>query len=276
MSDNEPVLHGKAVVVTGGARGLGQVMASALAAAGADVVVADVVLDEEQRARPGGICYVQADISDPDGAESAVGTCLERFGRIDVVVNNAGILMREARRRTGITGRVNFWDVDAETVRRFLDVHAVGSFLVAKAAVPHMIAQRNGRVITISTSFSTMLDGGRTPYGPAKAAMEAFAAIMAKDLAGSGVTVNVLLPGHAPGETREQGELAPRSASGKRVVPRVPPEIMGAPAVWLASDASAGVTGCRFIATHWAAASSVAEAVEASRTPIAWATLDHG
>jgi 3-oxoacyl-[acyl-carrier protein] reductase len=185
MSDNQPVLRGKAVVVTGGARGLGQVMASALAGAGADVVVADIALDEDQRARPGGICYVQADISDPAGAELAVGTCLDRFGRIDVVVNNAGILMREARRRTGITGRVNFWDVDAETVRRFLDVHAVGSFLVAKAAVPHMIAQRDGRVITISTSFSTMLDGGRTPYGPAKAAMEAFAAIMAQDLAGS-------------------------------------------------------------------------------------------
>jgi 3-oxoacyl-[acyl-carrier protein] reductase len=171
---------------------------------------------------------------------------------------------------------VNFWDVDAETVRRFLDVHAVGSFLMAKAAVPHMVEQGSGRIITISTSFSTMLDGGRTPYGPAKAAMEAFAAIMADDLIGTGVTVNVLIPGHPHSKRASAATDASRWPDGKRVVPRVPPAVMAAPVVWLASDESADVTGCRFIATDWAAAPTQAQAIEASRAQIAWAVLDQG
>jgi 3-oxoacyl-[acyl-carrier protein] reductase len=270
-----PALDGMAAIVTGGARGLGKVMADALLNAGASVLIADIApdpteVDHDRRTT------VVADVSRPDDAEAAVRTCIDRYGRIDVVVNNAGVLMRTARARSGIAGHINFWDVDADTVRFFLDVHAVGSFLVSKAAVPHMIRQGNGRIITISTSFSTMLDGGRTPYGPAKAAMEAFASIMAHDLAGTGVTVNVLIPGHPrrPHPPEVRGANAVRGTDGRRVTPRVPANVMGAPVVWLASEASDGVTGKRFIATHWDTSLPGEDAARESGSPIAWATLD--
>ncbi|HEX3650785.1 MAG TPA: SDR family oxidoreductase [Pseudonocardiaceae bacterium] len=263
-------LRGVIALVTGGARGLGRDMADALLGAGAFVVNADIRPDPDVRPRSRELT-VTADISTVDGAERAVAACIDTHGRIDVVVNNAGVLMRTAKARNGITGRLNFWDSDADTVRLFLDVHAVGSFLVAKAAVPDMLRQGSGRIVTVSTSFSTMLQGGRTPYGPAKAAMECFAAIMADDLAGTGVTVNVLIPGHAKDGHHKSDERGP---DGKRVVPRVPRGIMGPPVVWLASAESSGVTGRRFVAVDWDPVLPPAEAAAKSGAPIGWASLD--
>ncbi|MBO0822677.1 MAG: SDR family oxidoreductase [Actinobacteria bacterium] len=269
------LLAGTAAVVTGGARGLGRTMADALVEAGASVLVADINPDP-QLAGHDKLIQIRGDVTQPADAEECVGTCVDRFGRIDVLVNNAGILMRTARARTGIEGRVNFWDVDADTVRLFLDVHAVGSFLMAKAAVPHMMSQGRGRIVTVSTSFSTMLDGNRTPYGPAKAAMEAFASTMSHDLADTGVTVNVLIPGHprGPHKAEVSGADAERGPDGKRLVPRVPVGIMGPPIVWLASDASNGVTGRRFIATHWDTSLEPDDAAAGASYPLAWAQLD--
>lgn len=262
-------------VVTGGARGLGRAMTEALVAEGASVLVADTVPDPEI-ADDTQLVTITADISTPDGAEQAVQTCVNRFGGIDFVINNAGVLMRTARKRSGVTGYLNFWDVDADTVRLFLDVHVIGSFLVSKAAVPHLRAKGRGRIITISTSFATMLEGSRTPYGPAKAGMEAFASIMAADLADSGVTVNVLIPGHAktPDGVREDPLAAERGPDGRRLHPRIPAAIMGPPAVWLVSDASAGFSGMRINAVDWDPDIPVADAVAASSDPIAWAALD--
>lgn len=269
---HEP-LDDTVVLVTGGARGLGRDMADALLAAGARVVNADIRPDTDASPHPREF-VVQADISTEDGAERAVAACLDTYGGIDVVVNNAGVLMRTAKARTGVTGRLNFWDCDAETVRYFLNVHAVGSFLVTKAAVGHMVGQGHGRIVTVSTSFSTMLDGGRTPYGPAKAAMEGFASVMAHDLDGTGVTVNVLIPGHPRGDARKPAVPVARTPEGKKLVPRVPRGIMGPPVVWLASKASDGITGRRFIAMHWDPELPADEAARMAGDPIAWATLD--
>lgn len=271
MTQHSELLTGTAALVTGGARGLGRDMADALRAAGARVVVADIAPDPDTPPHPREI-VVPADIATPEGAELAVRTCTEAFGRIDLVVNNAGVLMRTAKARTGVTGRLDFWDCDADTIRFFLDVHAVGSFLVTKAALPAMRAQGRGHIVTVTTSFSTMLGGGRTPYGPAKAAMEAFAAVMAEDLAGTGITVNVLIPGHPVGGHVDHSEE--RTPDGKRLVPRVPRGIMGPPIVWLASPAADGVTGRRFIATHWDPALPPERAAAAAGAPIAWASLD--
>lgn len=268
-------LASTAAVITGGARGLGRTMADALVEAGASVLIADISPDPLLAGHER-LVQIRGDVTLPADAEGCVQTCVDRFGRIDVLVNNAGVLMRTARARTGIEGRVNFWDVDADTVKFFLDVHAVGSFLMAKAAVPHMIRQGRGRIVTVSTSFSTMLDGNRTPYGPAKAAMEAFASTMSHDLANTGVTVNVLIPGHprdnAQAEVR--GTDAERGPDGKRLVPRVPVGIMGPPIVWLASGASDGVTGRRFIATHWDTSLEPDLAAAGASYPLGWAQLD--
>ena len=119
---------------------------------------------------------------------------------------------------------------------------------MAKAVAPHLVKQGLGRIVNITTSHFTMVMDGFSPYGPSKAAMEAATVIWSKDLAGTGVTVNALLPGGAA-NTRmiPQGDLVDRSTL-------VQPEVMMAPIVWLMSPRSNGVTGRRIIAKEWDAA----------------------
>jgi 3-oxoacyl-[acyl-carrier protein] reductase len=243
-------------------------MTEALVAAGAHVLVADAHPRPDQMALVDPrLQYLTADVAEPEAAQRAVATCIETYGRIDAVVNSAPFGMNEVRERVGAAGkRVPFWAVDAETVRRGFDVHAVGSFNLARAATPHFLAQGSGRIVMITTGFSTMLRGDRTPYGPAKAAMEAFGSVMAHDLEGTGVTVNVLVPGH-PERDPDGGSTA-----------GVPHSVMAAPIVWLVSDDSVGVTGRRFEGVVWQreldGGRGEAAAVAAASAPIAWASLD--
>ena len=90
---------------------------------------------------------------------------------------------------------VRFWQADPARWRRLMDINVAGPFLMARAAVPHMITQGAGRIVNVTTSLDTMLAAGMAPYGPSKAALEAGTAVWAKDLAGTGVTANVLVPG---------------------------------------------------------------------------------
>src|SRR5438874_9202194 len=106
--------------------------------------------------------------------------------------------------------------------------------------------ERNwGRIVNVTTSLGTMIRSGSPTYGPWKAALEAVSAIMAKDLEGSGVTVNVLVPG---GVTNTG--MVPQQAGFDRAQ-MIQPEAMAPPLVWLVSDAAGGVTGHRFLAVHW-------------------------
>jgi 3-oxoacyl-[acyl-carrier protein] reductase len=120
-----------------------------------------------------------------------------------------------------------------------------GPFTMARHLTPYLVANGAGRIINVVTSFRTMQTQGFSPYGPSKAAMEAATVIWAKDLEGSGVTVNALLPGGAA-NTRmiPAGEISDRSTL-------VQPEAMKAPIVWLMSDDAKDVTGQRFIAQLW-------------------------
>jgi len=117
---------------------------------------------------------------------------------------------------------------------------------MAKAAVPHMLDQRWGRIINISMNHETMRRTGFSPYGPSKAALESETAIWAQDLAGTGVTVNALLPG---GATRTG--MVPETVSGAVRRSLLDPAIVVPPLRWLASEASDGVTGARFVARAW-------------------------
>src|SRR5688572_19376324 len=114
---------------------------------------------------------------------------------------------------------------------------------MARAAVPHFMAQGWGRIIGVTTSLDTMIRGRGSPYGVTKAAHEAFIAIMAQDLAGTGVTANVLIPGGAA--------LTGGTPPGREHPGLLPAEVMQAPAVWLASEESDGFTGRRIIAHNW-------------------------
>ena len=275
MSRLQQSLAGKSAIVTGGARGLGESMSKALALAGASVVIADVNVETDiswYKEFRGKVTIVKADVRSYDDAQMVIGMCIERYGSMDILINNAGILMREVRKRVATEGLVKFWDVDRDTFCWFLDVHVIGSFLMSKAAVHEMRKVGRGRIISVTTSFPTMLGEGRTPYGPAKAAMEALAAVMARDLEGSGITVNVVIPGRtalSESESRRT-DASVRRPNGRRLQPRNPPEIMGPPVVWLASDQASHIHGLRITCNKWNPSIDPLEAIKVASTPIGW------
>jgi NAD(P)-dependent dehydrogenase (short-subunit alcohol dehydrogenase family) len=268
-----PMLVGRVAIVTGAANGMGRVMARALAAAGAKVAGVDV--DAAGLDRLGGeptltgkLLAVAADVSQTDDCRRAVAQAAETLGGPDILVNCAGISMSTAAGHR--QARIKFFEADPEAWRRIFAINCIGAFLMARFAAAPMVQRGWGRIINVTTSFDTMLAAGLSAYGASKAALEAGSVSFAKDLEGTGVTVNILVPG---GPTDTPGFFPP----GK---PRPPvlldPEIMGIPAVWLASPQSDGITGFRFIARDWDRWLPVAEAAVAARAPAAWPALAQG
>jgi NAD(P)-dependent dehydrogenase (short-subunit alcohol dehydrogenase family) len=133
-----------------------------------------------------------------------------------------------------------------------------------------LIAGGWGRIVNVTTSLETMIRPGMSPYGAAKAASEALSAIMSKDLVGTGVTVNVLVPG-GPAATRMMPEFVDTAADKL-----IAPEVMAPPIVWLLSKASDGVTGQRFRANAWKSGIAPEEAARIAGAPAAWAGLAGG
>ena len=129
-----------------------------------------------------------------------------------------------------------------------LATNVLGYFLVARAVVPHMLQAGHGKIVNISVNETTMRRRGFTPYGPSRAATDALSHIMAADLAGTGIDVNLLLPG---GATRTG--MTPDSAPEELQATWLDPAIMGPPVCWLASRACDGLTGQRIVATEFAA-----------------------
>jgi NAD(P)-dependent dehydrogenase (short-subunit alcohol dehydrogenase family) len=268
------VLDGQTAIVTGGGQGMGRAMALGLVRAGARVVVADldgealadVAGEVRQLGKDGAFRTIVADLTREDSAARVVKEAIGAFGRVDTLVNNAGI-GQETIRRDFLVAPLRFWEVEPAQWRRVLDVNATAQYLMARAAVPSMLAQRWGRIINVTTSLDTMIRGGFAPYGPSKAASEAHVAIMAQDLAGTGVTANVLVPG-GPVNTRMVPEV---SVSNRAAL--IQPAVMIPPLLWLASPASDGVTGRRFIAALWDPKLPAARSAEKAGAPAAWPGL---
>ncbi len=269
MSEQQ-ALSGRTVIVTGAANGMGRVMIRALAAAGARAAAVDLdaagldrLADEPVFA--GRLRKIAADVSKAEDCRDAVADALAAFGSLDVLVNCAGISMAHAAAHK--QARIKFFDADAEGWRRIIMINCVGAFLMARFAVPTMIARGWGRIINVTTSFDTMLAAGLSAYGASKAALEASCVAWSKDLEGTGVSVNILVPG---GPTDTPGFFPPGH-------PRPPalldPEIMAAPVVWLASTQSDGISASRFVARDWDRKLSPAEAAARVRMPAAWPAL---
>jgi NAD(P)-dependent dehydrogenase (short-subunit alcohol dehydrogenase family) len=263
-------LAGRVAVVTGAANGMGRVMARALAGAGAKVAAVDLDaagLDRlaAEAVFAGECLKAVSDVSQTADCRQTIEQVLARFGALDILINCAGISMSAAA--TPREARIKFFEADPEGWRRIVAVNAVGAFLMAHFAVRPMIERGWGRIITVTTSFDTMLAAGLSAYGASKAALEASCVSFAKDLEGTGVTVNILVPG---GPTDTPGFFPPG-------MPRPPtlldPEIMGAPVVWLASPQSDGISACRFVARDWDPSVPAAEAAARVRTPAAWPAL---
>jgi NAD(P)-dependent dehydrogenase (short-subunit alcohol dehydrogenase family) len=239
------------VLVTGGTSGLGRAMAHALAQAGARVAVTSRHRERAQAtaAELGAEAVgIELDVRDATSVSAAVDNAYAMLDGLDVLVNNAGIGMRTVNPRF-MTEPQPFWEVTPAGFRDVLETKATGTFLVARAVVPRMLSAGSGRVVTISMSEQTMTRRGFVPYGPSGAAVEALARVMAADLAGTPVTVNILLPGGATATGMIPDEMPHELRTNL-----LDPAIMGPPIVWLASADAAGVHDERVVARdfdHW-------------------------
>ncbi len=265
-------LTGKTCLITGAGTGLARAMALGLAQAGASVLAADIdeagLAETEALAKgaKGRILAHPLDVREKAQCETTVARAIATFGHLDVLVNCAG-LGPVYMKRDFIQEPLRFWDADPERWWNMVAVNLRGPFLMARAAAPHMIGRRWGRIVNVTTSFSTMTRGGNMPYGQTKAGLEAGSASWAEDLAGTGVTVNVLIPGGAADTGMIPQEAVPDRSK------LVAPSAMAAPMTWLASHLSDGVTGKRFVAQHFDPANPLAEP---GCAPAAWPGLAAG
>jgi len=265
---SESTLEGKVAIVTGAGStiGLGHAMLLALVRAGARVAMMDIdraALEEtaaEARviAGPGSVAIIVGDVTRAEDAERAVQETIAKLGACHILLNNAGINPSiEPHPPSPLFSQI---PVDAWT--RTMAVNINGPFFMARAAVGHLLAQGWGRIIGVTTSLDTMIRAA--PYGPSKAAHEALVAVMARELAGTGVTANVLIPG---------GAVQTNMTRDRWLDTMLQPEIMQAPAVWLASDASSEVNGQRIIAEFWDEELPLAERLAKAAAPAAWPHL---
>ena len=214
------------------------------------------------------VLTVVSDVSKFNQAQEAVDRVLAELGGLHILVNNAGISVPEMFGRPGTLN--NFWKVASEDWDRVVAVNLNGPFYMAKSVVGHMLEQGWGRIIGVTTGIDTMYRAGGSPYGPSKSGHEALIAMIAEEVEGTGVTSNVLVPGGTA-----DTNIIPREAVEYRsaMVRPVRPEIMQAPVVWLASEASHQINSRRFIAYYWDENLPLEERLEQSGAPAAWPQL---
>jgi 3-oxoacyl-[acyl-carrier protein] reductase len=234
-------LAGKTVIVTGGSRGIGRAIVELLASEGADVTffyrdnatAADEVVSAATT-RGQSVTAVQVDIRDSSACASAVDAIVERCGRIDVLVNNAGVI------RDNLLAALS--DDDVHDV---LDTNVGGVFNVTRAVVPHMMSKRAGKIVNLSSVSGVKGGRGQTNYAASKGAIDAMTRALAVELAPRRITVNAV----APGVIETEMSQAVRDLAGDDIKNRILLRRFGAPqdvanAVWfLASRLSDYITG---------------------------------
>ena len=267
-------LQGRVALVTGAGSpiGLGRHIALALAREGARVAMLDIdevaleqttadvrAASDESRVLP-----LIADVTEPNAVEEAVERTRAELGGLDIVFNNAGTNPRHA----GLASRDDprrAWETSVAAWQRVVAVNLSGPFNVIRAAVPPLVEQGWGRIVGVTTSMDTMWRQGSSPYGPSKAGHEALVAILSRDLEGTGVTANVLVPGGAT----YTGMMAWRGDPEAMIQPSV----MEAPALWLSGEESADFTGQRIIAYHWNEDLPIDQRLKKASAPAAWPQL---
>jgi NAD(P)-dependent dehydrogenase (short-subunit alcohol dehydrogenase family) len=240
-------LSGKVAIVTGSGRGLGLAYAKALAAAGAKVVVNDVDQDAVDAAvaeLKGDAVGVAAAVGDTESAERLVRAAVDAFGRLDILVTNAGILRDRV-----------LWKMSDDDFDQVVRVHLRGTFTCARAAAVRMREQgEGGRIILISSPAGQRGNFGQTNYAAAKAGIAAMARTWAMELARNEIAVNAVVPVAATAMTRTIPAFAPLIDESERTGEPLPAwvrrdeglgtvEDVTGLIVFLASDASAGITG---------------------------------
>ncbi|HYG77150.1 MAG TPA: glucose 1-dehydrogenase [Planctomycetota bacterium] len=247
-------LSGRRALITGGAKGLGKVMATALAQAGADIVIVSRTESEcraaaEEIASETGrkAIYVAADVCKSSDVSRMIAEAEKGLGPIDILINNAGINIRGASHELAESD----WDA-------VIDVNLKAPFLVSRALGPKMCDRGWGRIINMGSILSVIAISGRAPYASAKAGLLNLTKVLALEWATKGVTVNALCPG--PFATDMNKSLLSDPVKYKAFIEKLPVgrwgelhEITGA-ALFLASDASSFVTGSAlFVDGGWTA-----------------------
>jgi NAD(P)-dependent dehydrogenase (short-subunit alcohol dehydrogenase family) len=256
------------VIVTGAASGIGLAMTMGLLKAGFYVTSVDrngirlAELERQAHGLAGSIQTVVADLAHPDSFAQVTAAALVRYGRIDALVNNAGIGQASVR---SDRKPIRFWETTAEQWSRFIAINAAGPINMARAVLPHMLAAKRGRIVTVTTSLGTMVREGYLLYGSSKAAAESAMAVLAADLTATGITSNVLVPGGVT-DTPLVGDMPNREKMLR-------PAIMVPPLLWLLSEEARSVNGKRFIAADWDTALPPAQAAEKAGAPIAWLSI---
>jgi 3-oxoacyl-[acyl-carrier protein] reductase len=225
-------MNGEAVIVTGGARGLGAAYVRGLKEAGYSVVVADLNESDE------GDLYVRVDVSDPDSCDAMARAVLERFGRVDVLVNNAGYFTQIVKKP--------FEELTDEEWDRCFAVNVRGTFLATRAVVPAMKERRYGKIV--NTSSMTVPSGipGFLHYVASKSAIVGLTRALARELGAWGICVNTISPDYVPHDAAyaarqpEMAELLARQRAFKRDA--VPEDLVGT-ILYLAGHGSDFVTG---------------------------------
>ena len=236
-------LTGRVALVTGGSKGLGRAMAEGLASAGADLLLisrhedeaiaaaAEIAKDYGHRA-----IGMAADVTKPTAVTAVVEKALKEFGKIDILINNAGINIRGP--------------IDELTLEQFLDVQNVnvtGVWLMARAVVPHMKQRKYGRIVNLSSTLGVVGLADRTPYSASKGSVSMMTRALGLELAPFGITCNAICPGPfltPMNEPIANSEFALNHIIGATALKRWArlEEIQGE-AIFLASDASSYVTG---------------------------------
>jgi len=243
-------LNGKVAIITGGGRGIGRAIAEGYVQEGCRVVVTAARKREEIDSfvltwgRDKSLA-LQADVADYHACEVVINETISHFGRIDVLVNNAGRGMKYVA-PTFMTEPARFWEADPETWKMVIDTNVNGTFFMARAAVPYLLHQKSGAIINVTMNYETMKRRGFSPYGPSKAALESETIIWAQDLQGTGITVNEILPG-GPTDTG----MIPADIPTDLRLRLLKPTIVVPVATFLASDEGRRMTGRRFTATEW-------------------------
>jgi 3-oxoacyl-[acyl-carrier protein] reductase len=236
------LLQDKTALVTGGSRGIGRAVVQTFAAAGAKVafvyrgnkeaaesLVADVT------GNGGTALALQGDVADPATATKCVAEVLEKFGRLDVLVNNAGVI------RDGL-----FVRMDADNWNQVIQTNLNGTYYFCRAVVePMALRQRSGRIINVSSVAADFVNSGQTNYAASKGAVNAFTRALAVEVAGRNVTVNAIAPGFIETDMSE----AVRNKAGDIIKKMIPAKRIGKPedvaqvALFLAAPGAAYVTG---------------------------------
>lgn len=259
MSFSHPSLVGRCVVVTGGSRGLGRAMTLALMDAGARTAIVatgdsaplrETLAQAAQRngAQP---LVALGDLRQATDCARIARELVKGLGRVDALINNAGV--------PNVGPGAPFWKLDANYWLRMSHSNTDGIFFLTKELTPAMIQRGFGRIVNISTGERTMVRKHFSPYGPSKAFVEAASRIFAQDLAGTGVTVNVLLPG---GAIDTIADVTGQKTQGKTFLS---PDIMNGALLWLVSDLSSEHTGERFACNLWDDAAPLAQRIVNAR-----------